>query len=81
MKISELQAACKYDDSTMEEVKNCHPKQIASEVIPIPTWKIKYKYTTARGNPKETQKQYSIIHHLTVLIHIRWLNDFRIAKL
>ena len=56
MKISELQAVCKYDDSEMEEVKNCHPKQIASEVILIPTWKIKYKYTTARGNPKEAVK-------------------------
>lgn len=33
MKISELQAVCKYDDSEMDEVKNCHPKQIASEVI------------------------------------------------
>jgi len=56
MKISELQAVCKYDDSEMEEVKNCHPKQIASAVIPIPVWKIKYKYITARGNPKEAVK-------------------------
>lgn len=38
------------------KLKNCHPKQIASEVIPIPTWKIKYKHTIARGNPKEAVK-------------------------
>lgn len=56
MKISELQAVCKYDDSAMEEVKNCHPRQIVSEVIPIPTWKIKYKYTTAYGNLKKAVK-------------------------
>lgn len=28
MKISELQSVCKYDDSIMEEFKQCHPKQI-----------------------------------------------------
>ena len=66
MKISELQAVCKYDSSEMDEVKNCHPKQIASEVIPIPTWKIKYKYTTARGNPKEAVK-YMFMNYIKEL--------------
>lgn len=53
MKVSELQLLCKYDDSVMDEFKTCHPKQIASDMIPIPVSKIKYKYLTNRGNPKE----------------------------
>ena len=44
MKVSELQLLCKYDDSVMNEFKTCHPKQIASDMIPIPVSKIKYKY-------------------------------------
>lgn len=47
---------CLYDDSDMEEFKNIHPKQLISELIPIPVWKIRYFYYTARGNPKEADK-------------------------
>ena len=56
MKISELQSVCKYDDSIMEELKNCHPKQIISEEVPIPIWKVGYKYNTVRGNSKTAIK-------------------------
>lgn len=47
---------CLYDDSNMEEFKNIHPKQLISDLIPIPVWKIHYSYYTARGNPKEADK-------------------------
>ena len=40
----------------MEEFKNIHPKQLISDMIPIPVWKIHYSYYTARGNPKEADK-------------------------
>ena len=40
----------------MEEFKNIHPKQLISEDIPIPVWKIHYSYYTARGNFKEADK-------------------------
>lgn len=33
-----------------------HPKQLISEEIPIPVWKVHYSYDTARGNPKEADK-------------------------
>lgn len=56
MKITELQFICKYDDSIMEELKYCHPLQIANKEITIPVWKIEYKYKTARGNPKKAIK-------------------------
>lgn len=47
---------CLYDNSDMEEFKNIHPKQLISEEIPIPVWKIHYSYYTVRGNPKEANK-------------------------
>lgn len=56
MKISELQSICKYDDDIMEEFKHCHPRQVISEEIPIPIWRVKYRYDTARGNPKTATK-------------------------
>lgn len=56
MKISELQSVCKYDDSIMEELKCCHPKQIINEEIPIPVWKVEYRYNTVRGNSKTAIK-------------------------
>ena len=56
MKISELQSVCTVDDYIMEELKLCHPKQIINEDIPIPVWKVEYKYNTARGNPKTATK-------------------------
>lgn len=40
----------------MEEFKQIHPKQLISERIEIPVWKIHYSYYTARGNPKEAVK-------------------------
>lgn len=40
----------------MEEFKTCHPKQIMSEDIPIPIWKIIYRYKTTRGNDKTATK-------------------------
>lgn len=56
MKISELQSVFKYDDSVMEELKDCHPKQIINEEITVPVWKIEYKYKTARDNFKKATK-------------------------
>ena len=47
---------CLYDNFEMESFKNIHPKQLISEEIPIPVWKIHYSYYTARGNPKEADK-------------------------
>lgn len=47
---------CLWDDSDMEEFKQIHPKQLISEEIPIPVWKMQYSYYTARGNPKEAVK-------------------------
>lgn len=40
----------------MKEFKNIHFKQLISEEIPIPVWKIHYSYYTARGNFKEGDK-------------------------
>lgn len=56
MKISELQSACTCDDSAMEEFKQCHPKQIISEELPVPVWRIDYKYKTMRNNTKTATK-------------------------
>lgn len=47
---------CFINDSDMTEFKNIHPKQLISEIIPIPVWKVHYSYRTARGNPKEADK-------------------------
>jgi hypothetical protein len=47
---------CFINDSEQTQFKNCHPKQIISDVIPIPIWKIHYSYTTQRGNFKEANK-------------------------
>lgn len=47
---------CYINDSALSEFKDIHPKQLISEVIPIPVWKIRYAYYTARGNPKEADK-------------------------
>ena len=56
MKISELQSVCKYDDSIMEEFKQCHPKQIISEEVSIPIYKVKYSYNTNSVYPKSSTK-------------------------
>ena len=40
----------------MDEFKQCHPKQIIGEIIPVPVWKVIYNYITARGNPKTATK-------------------------
>lgn len=52
MTVSELQASCFINDSVMTEFKDAHPKQIVSSEIPIPVWKITYKYKTNRNNDK-----------------------------
>lgn len=56
MKISKLQAICEYNDSDMEEFTKCHPKQIISDQITIPIWKIIYRYKTTRGNDRTATK-------------------------
>lgn len=56
IKITDLLKNCTIDSSDMEEFKNIHPKQLISEEIPIPVWKIHYSYYTARGNPREADK-------------------------
>lgn len=40
----------------MLEFVKIHPKQLISEEIPIPIWRVHYSYMTARGNPKEADK-------------------------
>lgn len=47
---------CLYNNSDMNEFKQIHPKQLVSEEITIPVWKIHYSYYTARGNSKEADK-------------------------
>lgn len=56
MKIINLLKECFVSSPDMEEFKDIHPKQLISEVIPIPVWKIHYSYHTVRGNPKEANK-------------------------
>lgn len=56
MKISDLQSICIYDDSVMEEFKNCHPKQIISKELPVPIWKVNYEYKTMRNNTRTATK-------------------------
>lgn len=50
-RISDLQKQCKLNDSAMEEFLTCHPKQIIGD-LPVPVWKIAYKYMTQRNNEK-----------------------------
>lgn len=40
----------------MEEFLKIHPKQLIGDYIPIPVWRVKYSYVTARNNPKEAYK-------------------------
>ena len=56
MTISELQKNCLMNDSVMCEFKEAHPKQIISTEIPIPVWKVTYKYKTNRNNDKTAIK-------------------------
>ena len=44
------------NDTAMSEFKEAHPKQIASTEIPIPIWKVTYKYKTNRDNDKTAIK-------------------------
>lgn len=44
------------NNSVMAEFKNAHPKQIISTKIPVPAWKVTYKYTTNRNNDKTAIK-------------------------
>lgn len=54
--ISELQKNCLMNDSVMTEFKEAHPKQIISTEVPIPVWKVTYKYKTNRDNDKTAIK-------------------------
>lgn len=56
MTISDLQKNCLMNDSVMTEFKEAHPKQIISTEIPIPVWKVTYKYKTNRNNDKTAIK-------------------------
>ena len=56
IKITELLSECKLNDSSMEEFKSIHPKQLIGDYVPIPLWKINYSYHTARGNLKNADK-------------------------
>lgn len=58
MKISDILSQSKVNDSEMLEVIQCHPRQIASEAIDLPCWKVVYKYETNRGNIKEAVKYF-----------------------
>lgn len=62
MRISELQKVIIVDDSDMEEFKRCNPKQLISQELIVPVWKVIYSYTTNRGNYKEAIK-YLLRHH------------------
>lgn len=44
------------DPNIMCEFKEAHPKQIISTEIPIPVWKVTYKYKTNRDNDKTAIK-------------------------
>ena len=44
------------NDSVMCEFKEAHPKQIISTEIPIPVWKVIYRYKTNRDNDKTAIK-------------------------
>lgn len=74
MKISELQIICKYDDSIMKELKDCHPKQIISKYIPIPVWKVEYQYNTARGNMKKSIKYLFLEETAWDIVHNEFMN-------
>lgn len=56
MTISELQKNCLMNDSVMTEFKEAHPKQIISDLIPVPIWKVEYTYKTSRNNLKSATK-------------------------
>lgn len=56
MTVSELQKNCCIDDSAMLEFVEAHPRQVISEEIAIPVWKITYQYTTKRNNSKTAIK-------------------------
>lgn len=56
MKIANLLNESTICDSVMDEVLNCHPKQILNEELEIPVWKITYRYLTRRGNEKTAVK-------------------------
>lgn len=56
IKLVDLLKDCYVNDSDMYDFKNIHPKQLISEEIPVPIWKVYYSYCTARGNVKEAEK-------------------------
>ncbi len=56
MKITDILSEAKISDSDLLEVIQCHPRQIASECLEIPIWKVRYVYYTQRNNQKEAIK-------------------------
>lgn len=56
MKILELLNESTINDSKVDEVLHCHPKQIIDGELSIPVWKVNYTYTTARNNKKIAEK-------------------------
>ncbi len=43
-------------ETVMNRFKIIHPRQLISDEIPVPVWKIHYSYETARGNRKEADR-------------------------
>lgn len=60
MTISELQKNILMNNADLTEFKKAHPKQLISSEIPIPIWKITYRYSTQRNNIK-TAVKYAIL--------------------
>lgn len=56
LRIIDLLHDAKISDSDLLEIKQCHPRQIASECLEIPVWKVKYSYCTQRNNQKVAAK-------------------------
>lgn len=56
MNKSEFLKMCCVDDSNVQQVLTCHPKQIISDVLRIPVWAVRHKYLTQRNNEKESTK-------------------------
>ena len=56
MTISDLQKNCLMNNSVMAEFKEAHPKQIISDLLPVPIWKVEYTYKTSRNNLKSATK-------------------------
>ena len=74
MTISELQKNCLMNDMSMTEFKEAHPKQIISTEIPIPVWKVSYKYKTNRANDKTAIKYVILKEDAWDLVDSEFMN-------